>query len=177
MGGGPWRGVKGLFTHGGYNGVVARGFGNALAGQRAFTASSHGWSEARVSLAPFAGQWLKVRFRMSSDRAVGDRGWYIDDVRVYSCAADGDRPTGTLTIDAGAPTTADAQVGVTLTYADASTWVTHLRVAGNAQLDGQGRLLQGIDMPIRDALAWDLTRRERGRCGRAWSQGRLCAGA
>ena len=157
VGGGPWRGVKALFTHGGYNGLVARGFGNALAGQRAFTGDSHGWSEARVDLSPFAGQWLKLRFRMASDRAMGERGWYIDDIRIYTCTTDADRPTGTLSINAGAPSTADPHVSVALTYADASTWVTHLRVAGDATLDASGRLAAGIEMSIRDAFSWDLT--------------------
>jgi hypothetical protein len=157
VGGGRWRGLKALFTHGGYNGVVARGFGNALAGQRAFTGESHGWSEARVDLSPFAGQWLKVRFRMASDRAMGGRGWYIDDVRIYTCTTDADKPTGSLSINAGAPDTAVPQVSVTVAYADVSTWVTHLRLAGNAQLDSSGRLLAGLELPIRDAIAWDLS--------------------
>ena len=157
VGGGPWRGVKTLFTHGGYNGTIARGFGSALAGRRAFTGNSHGWSEARVDLSAFAGQWLKLRFRMVSDRAMGGRGWYIDDIRIYTCANDADKPAGMLTINAGALSTTDPRVSVALTYADASTWVTHVRLSGSALLDGSGRLLQGIDMPIRDALVWDLT--------------------
>ena len=51
VGGGRWRGVASLFTHGGYSGRIARGTGNPLAGQRAFTANSRGWSSARVNLA------------------------------------------------------------------------------------------------------------------------------
>ena len=30
-------------------------------------------------------------------------------------------------------------------------------MAGNAALDGSGRLAAGIEMPIRDTLTWDLT--------------------
>ncbi len=140
--GGPWRPVKALFTHGGYNGRIAGGFGNALAGQRAFTGNSHGWSSARLDLSRFAGSRLKVRFRMASDRAVGARGWYIDDVRLYSCADDADKPFGTLTINDGAASTADAAVTLALTYGDATTWVTHLSVSGSPELDAKGRLLR-----------------------------------
>jgi hypothetical protein len=154
--GGPWRPVNELFTHGGYNGRLARGTGNRLAGQRAFTGDSHGWSSARVDLSRFAGRWLKVRFRMTSDRAIGGRGWYIDDVRIYSCADDGDKPFGTLTIDGGAPTTSVSTVTLGLTYGDATTWVTHLAVSASPALDGTGRLAQGLRMPIRDAIAFDL---------------------
>ena len=91
--------MNALLTHGGYNGQIVRGTGNPLAGKRAWTGDSHGWSSARVDLSSFAGQWLRLRFRMASDRAVSGRGWYVDDVRIYACAEDTDRPTGTLTID------------------------------------------------------------------------------
>ena len=33
-----------------------------------------------------------TRFRSVSDRRFGGRGWYIDDVRIYSCAIDEDLP-------------------------------------------------------------------------------------
>lgn len=156
VGGGPWRPVKALFTHGGYNGRIAAGYGNTLAGQRAFTGNSHGWSSARVDLSRFAGQWLKVRFRMASDRAVGARGWYIDDIRIYTCADDADKPFGTLTINGGDAATTAAGVSLALTYGDATTWVTHLSISGSPELDGQGRLLRSLRMPIRDTLPWDL---------------------
>lgn len=86
--GGPWRGVGGQFTHGGYNGKLAGKKGNPLAGRRAFTGDSHGWSHARVDLSRYAGKRIKLRFRMGSDRSVGGRGWYIDDIRIYRCAND-----------------------------------------------------------------------------------------
>ncbi len=156
VGGGPWKGVNALLTHGGYNGQIARGTGNPLAGRRAWTGDSHGWSSARVDLSSFAGQWLRLRFRMASDRAVSGLGWYVDDVRIYACAEDTDKPTGTLSIDAGAASTGDAQVDLSIGYADASTWVTHVRVSNSPALGGSGQLLAGITMPIR-ATPWPGT--------------------
>jgi bacillopeptidase F (M6 metalloprotease family) len=88
--GGPWRGVGGTFSHGGYNGKLAGNRGNPLRGRRAFTGESHGWSQARLDLSRYAGKRIKLRFRMGSDRAVGGRGWYIDDIRIYRCAKDDD---------------------------------------------------------------------------------------
>ena len=85
--GGKWRGVGSLFTHGGYNGKIAKGRGNRLGGKRAYTGSSHGWAQARIDLSDLAGRAFKVRFRMSSDRNVGGLGWYVDDVRIYTCEA------------------------------------------------------------------------------------------
>jgi bacillopeptidase F (M6 metalloprotease family) len=93
VGGGQWRGVASRFTHGGYNGRIARRTGNRLGGQRAFTGNSRGWASARVDLSDFAGRDIKVRFRMASDRSQGGRGWYIDDIRIYTCI-DEDGPEG-----------------------------------------------------------------------------------
>ena len=41
-------------------------------------------------------------------------------------------------------------------FADASTWVTHVRVSNSPALGGGGQLLAGITMPVRATLAWDL---------------------
>lgn len=153
----PWRGLSKHFTHGGYNGTLAKGYGNPLKGRRAFTGNSHGWAQARLDLSPFAGQSIKLRFRMGSDRAVASRGWYIDDVAIYACARDNDQPTGSLTINSGDASTSDSEVSVALDYGDATTWVTRLRISGSSKMNASGRqLAKGLSMPIRDALMWDL---------------------
>jgi bacillolysin len=154
---GPWRSVAGLFTHGKYNGTIAKGYGNPLAGKRAFTGNSRGWAKARIDLSRFAGSRLNVRFRIGSDRKVGARGWYIDDVRIYSCASDTDKPTGALTIDGGAETTTDGAVTLGLTWDDATTWVSKVRLSGSPRLnDGGTLLLKGITMAPRATVPWDL---------------------
>lgn len=155
--GGPWRGVGGLFTHGGYNGVIASGRGNPLAGQRAFTGNSRGYAAARIDLSAFTGQSLKLRFRMASDRAIGGLGWYVDDVRIYTCTNDTERPSGSVSIDAGAPTTTSAKVTLAFTSSDDSTWVTRLRVSNAGAVNANGALKAGWTIPIRDSLAWDLS--------------------
>jgi hypothetical protein len=153
----PWRDVGKRFTHGGYNGTLAKRFGNPLGGRRAFTGSSHGWAEARVDLSPFAGESIKLRFRVASDRAVGARGWYIDDIAIYACANDSDRPTGSLTVNGGDATTSDADVAVSLSFSDATTWVTRLRISGSGAMNDAGtQLRKGLTMPIRETLTWDL---------------------
>jgi hypothetical protein len=153
----PWRGVDGLFTHGGYNGRIAYKYGNPLAGKRAWTGDSHGWSKSRVNLSRFAGSRVRVRFRMASDRTIGARGWYIDDIRLYTCAHDTDQPSGTMVINGDAATTNDTHVMLSLTWADPSTWVTQLRVSSTPALDASGtQLLQGVTMPPLAEVAWDL---------------------
>jgi bacillolysin len=153
---GPWRNLSGQFTHGKYNGTIAKGYGNPLAGKRAFTGVSRGWAKARIDLSEFAGSNVKIRFRMASDRQVGSLGWYIDDIRIYTCASDGDKPTGSMVIDGGAARTSDRKVDVGLTYDDATTWVTTLRVSSSPKLNGSGQLQKGITMDAREMLVWDL---------------------
>jgi Zn-dependent metalloprotease len=152
----PWRAVAGLFTHGQYNGTIAKGYGNPLAGKRAFTGDSRGYAKARLDLSRFAGSSVKVRFRMASDRQVGGRGWYVDDVRIYTCASDTDKPTGSMVIDGGAATTADRNVLVRLTYDDPTTWVSTMRISTSPKMNGSGQLLKGLTMPARATVKWDL---------------------
>ena len=157
VGDAPWRGVGGLFTHGKYNGTIAKGTGNPLAGKRAFTGNSRGWAKARIDLSQFAGQSVKVRFRMASDRQVGSRGWYIDDIRIYACATDKDKPSGSMSIDGGAATTGTGRSRSALAYGDATTWVTKIRVSSSPKLNGNGtQLLKGLTMAPRATLTWDL---------------------
>jgi hypothetical protein len=162
----PWRGVGGLLTHGKYNGKIAKGRGNPLAGKRAWTGNSRGWAKARIDLSDFAGSRLKVRFRMASDRKAGGQGWYIDDVRIYTCANDRGRPSGTLAIDGGAPTTSDARVRLDLTWADAATWVTQLRLSGSPKRNAAGVLKKAINLPVRESVAWGLGDRSYGGSGK-----------
>jgi len=167
VGDGPWRRTGNLFTHGRYNGNIARGYGNPLAGQRAYTGNSRGWAKARIKLSRFSGQSVSVRFRMASDRQGGGRGWYVDDVRIYTCAADNDKPSGSMLIEGGAATTMGRMVSVALTHSDATTWITKVRVSSVPRLNAAGtQLLKGITMPAREALTWDLADRTFGGTGR-----------
>jgi Zn-dependent metalloprotease len=85
--GGRWRDVgASRFTHGGYDGRIATGTGNPLRGRRAFTGESHGYGASRIDLSDLAGRSLELRFRLGSDRSGGGYGWYVDDIRVYTCA-------------------------------------------------------------------------------------------
>ena len=142
--GGPWRGVNDPLHARRLQRPCHARHRQPLAGQRAFTGDSHGWSSARVDLSPFAGHWLKVRFRMASDRAMGGRGWYIDDIRIYTCADRRDRPTGALS-----HRRRGAQHGPAAGHPERSGTPTpprpspHLRVAGNAALDGSAATRSG----------------------------------
>ncbi|MBA2569821.1 MAG: M4 family metallopeptidase [Chloroflexi bacterium] len=94
--GGPWIDAGPLFTHNGYNGKLASGSGNVLAGRKAFTAESAGYISSRLSLAALAGRGAMFRFRIATDAGGVDFGWVIDDVHIYTCPTDADGPPEVL---------------------------------------------------------------------------------
>jgi hypothetical protein len=97
-GGASWSDAGGLFDYNGYKGTIASGYGNPLAGRSAFVADSHGYISSRLNLASLAGQNVRFRWRMGLDSSGYDWGWWLDDVRIYTCAlANTPTPTSTPT--------------------------------------------------------------------------------
>jgi bacillolysin len=84
-GGASWNDANLLFTHNGYNGTISNCCGNPLAGRSGFVAESYGYYSSRLDLSPLAGQNVRFRFRIGTDGYVDDYGWFIDDVRIYTC--------------------------------------------------------------------------------------------
>ena len=68
-----------------YDGMVSSAFGNPLAGMNAWCGQPHPWDEAVFDLDAYAGQTVRLRFRLGTDSSVGHDGWDIDDVVVQSC--------------------------------------------------------------------------------------------
>jgi hypothetical protein len=54
-------------------------------GRRAFGGDSLGWIASRLDLSAFAGRSLKTRFTMRTDSIVTFLGWWLDDIRIYTC--------------------------------------------------------------------------------------------
>ena len=85
-GGSTWTDAGSLFDANGYTGVIATGFGNPLAGRAAFVSASHGYMSTRLNLSSLAGQTVRFRWRMGIDTSTYNWGWWLDDVRIYTCA-------------------------------------------------------------------------------------------
>lgn len=86
------------FTFNPYNGSLApavQGNDNPLAGQEAFTGANGGsltgsWGQSQVDLSSIGvsgGDTVQLRFELGTDGCNGWAGWYVDDVRIFSCAA------------------------------------------------------------------------------------------
>ena len=75
----------------GYNGTLSTVSNNPIEGRNAFVRESNGYQSSRATLSTLGGQSVRFRFTIGRDTSVGDYGWFIDDVRIYTCAAlDGD---------------------------------------------------------------------------------------
>ena len=91
-GGYGWKDAKPLFSAGqNYKGtvykypVIYHDFGSILQGKPAFVGDSHGYVSSRYDLSSMAGQTIFFRWRMGTDWTDYYRGWFIDDVQVYTC--------------------------------------------------------------------------------------------
>ncbi len=62
---------------------------NPLAGLPAWCGDPRDWEDYAVDLSAFAGEAVRLRFRLGTDSTVGrPEGWILDDVRVEACAGE-----------------------------------------------------------------------------------------
>jgi bacillolysin len=83
--GSTWQDAGSLITDNGYSGTIDSGSGNPLGGRPGFVGESNGYISSRVDLSSLAGPSVRFRFRIGEDQNGGDYGWFVDDVRVYTC--------------------------------------------------------------------------------------------
>ncbi|MBO9612580.1 MAG: M4 family metallopeptidase [Dyadobacter sp.] len=87
------------FIANGYNNTLnssSAGNSNPMAGQFAFTGTDQGsvtgsWGQSQINLSAagiglVAGNTIQLRFEMGTDICGGVEGWYVDDIRVFTCA-------------------------------------------------------------------------------------------
>ncbi len=86
VGAGSWTDAKLLPTENGYDAILSNSYSNPLANRSAFTGQSHGYISTRYGLSSLAGQSVRFRFRIGTDSSVADFGWFLDDIRIYTCS-------------------------------------------------------------------------------------------
>jgi hypothetical protein len=86
--------ASGSFASGGYNKIIASGYGNPLAGRQAWSGDSGQFSNVVVNL-PLAaiGQSVQFRWRCGSDSSVGVMGWYVDSLVIGGLTCCSNPPT------------------------------------------------------------------------------------
>ena len=80
---------------------------------KAWSGDSLGWVASRLDLSSYGGHAVTPRFTLRTDKTVSYIGWYVDDVRVYTCDVKPSAPTsikgvgkvGSAVVSWGAPTT------------------------------------------------------------------------
>ncbi len=83
--GGNWADLGPSFTSNGYTGTISTSYGSPIGGRSAFTGSSGGvFKQSKADLASYAGQTIRIRFRMATDNSTSGEGWYIDDIVLQS---------------------------------------------------------------------------------------------
>jgi bacillolysin len=86
-GGGAWNDAGALFSENGYLDAIDIASSNPLRGRQVFSGVSQGYYSSRIDLSTLAGQNVRFRFRIGTDEFVDALGWFIDDIRVYTCGA------------------------------------------------------------------------------------------
>ena len=84
-----WNDAGKLIINNGYGGTIFPYWYNPLAGRRAFVGTSHGYISTRLNLASLANKTVKFRWRMGLDDIGYMWGWWLDDVRIYTCGSFG----------------------------------------------------------------------------------------
>lgn len=84
-GGGTWTDAGSLITDNGYDGTLVSGTSNPYGGREAFVQGSPGYLSTRLNLSSLAGMSVLFRFVVASDMSESNTGWFVDDVRVYTC--------------------------------------------------------------------------------------------
>ncbi len=89
-GGTTWIDAGSLMDYNGYNGRIFEGinnpiYDNPLKGRFAFVHTSYGYLSTRLNLTSLAGKTVAFRWRMGLDKTGYDWGWWVDNVKVYTC--------------------------------------------------------------------------------------------
>ncbi len=78
----PPRGCRGSTDR---DDVITDQFGNPSAGRVGFSRDSRGYVASRLTLKRYAGHAVSPQFTMNTDNDSTEQGWYLDDIRVYTC--------------------------------------------------------------------------------------------
>jgi Zn-dependent metalloprotease len=86
-----------------YTGTISvqPGDPNPLADRAGFVFSSYGFTGSRLDLSSLAGEAVRFRFLIGTDASVGSLGWFVDNVRIYTCEDDGGEMISNGTFDQG----------------------------------------------------------------------------
>jgi len=86
-GGGSWTRLEAQLLTDPYDGPVSTCCSSPLSGANAWCGDPQDWTLSIVDLSAFAGQTVRLRFRLATDYIVSREGWYVDDLTVQACVS------------------------------------------------------------------------------------------
>ncbi|MGZ4652266.1 M4 family metallopeptidase [Oryzihumus sp.] len=114
-----WVDAGPLMEANGYTGLVDAST-SALQGHEAFVGTSAGYTATRLNLGSLAGKSVRLRFAIgASGYSLGSYGWYVDDVKLYTCNATALSVPKPFTVAYGHTAT----VSGALTVAGTTSWI------------------------------------------------------
>jgi Zn-dependent metalloprotease/Ca2+-binding RTX toxin-like protein len=136
--GSSWVDAGPLITDNGYTGTISTAWSNPLGGRSAFVRESNGYISSRINLSSLGGQNVRFRFRIGTDSSVDDFGWFVDDVRVYTCGGSGSSTLsiGNATVTEGDSGTTNANFAVSLNPAAGGTVTVDYATASGSATSG-----------------------------------------
>jgi hypothetical protein len=141
--GSTWLDAGSLITDNGYSGTIDAGYGNPLGGREGFVRESNGYTSSRVDLSSLAGQDVRWRFRIGTDATNSDLGWFIDDVRVYTCEGATNDDTTPPTVQSHTP----IKTSNVLPNANVSATFSEQMKASTINKDTVKLVKKGLDYP------------------------------
>lgn len=138
-----WQDAGPLFDEHGYDGTLPQesDTDNPLHDRPAFVGVSYGYTSSRANLSPLAGKQVRFRFRIGTDSYGDAYGWFIDDIRVYTCSDTPPAPQPKVTFSS-TTMQVDEDAGqvllpVTLSSASAVTVTVNYSVTGGTGVAGK----------------------------------------
>jgi hypothetical protein len=69
-----------------YGGTLSTCCLNPLGGRGAFVADSWGYTATQLDLTSLGGESFLYRFNLGTDFTIDEYGWFVDDIRIFTCA-------------------------------------------------------------------------------------------
>ncbi|WP_154224664.1 fibronectin type III domain-containing protein [Marinicella rhabdoformis] len=88
-GGANWSDLSSQFTQGSYDQALSTSWGHPFGGRQAWTGDQTTFTQVTVDLSSFAGNSVKVRWRLGTDVSIGAGDWLIDDISVNNIGVAG----------------------------------------------------------------------------------------
>lgn len=150
--GATWHDAGALFDENGYSGTLPQqsDTDNPLHDRDAFVGTSYGYTSSRANLSTLAGQQVRFRFRIGTDGYGDWYGWFIDDIRVYTCSDTPPAPKpavafGSATMSVGEDA-GQALLPVALSNATPMTVTVNYSATGGTAVAGQDFVLAGTTL-------------------------------